>query len=439
MGNDNVAIKNGRLNNEAIAEAFRKAVGFENLLGQEDTAVIFYDLAMIQQRLQKLQSLFPKNTLHAVAVKANPLASVLERITGMDAGLEVASFPELMMAIAAGCAPENIVFDSPAKTKDEIRQALEMGCIINADNLYELARIDEILKKFTPDKPLAIGVRINPQVGLGSIVYTSVAGAYSKFGVPLAQYRQELIQAYVQYPWLSGVHCHIGSQGVSMDMLLQGADTLMAFINEVNQALDEADTGRRITMIDIGGGFPVAYHKDQDVIKIEDYVAALKKHSMLFAPDIKLVTEFGRWVHANAGWTASRVEYVKPGQEKHTAMIHVGADMFLRKCYRPDDWHHEVIVLDAKGYIKTGVDDKPYNIAGPLCFAGDIIARDIYLPKLEEGDHIIITDTGAYTLSMWSRYNSRQIPKVLGYVEQGNRFEVLRERESLGDLVGFWR
>jgi len=119
-------------------------------------------------------------------------------------------------------------------------------------------------------------------------------------------------------------------------------------------------------------------------------------------------------------------------------MIHVGADLFLRKCYRPDDWHHEIIVLDSHGNIKTGIDKNKYMIAGPLCFAGDVIATEIILPPVEQGDYIIIQDTGAYTLSMWSRYNSRQIPKVIGYFNEGKTFEILRERESLDTLLAFW-
>jgi diaminopimelate decarboxylase len=73
-----------------------------------------------------------------------------------------------------------------------------------------------------------------------------------------------------------------------------------------------------------------------------------------------------------------------------------------------------------------------------LCFAGDIIARDIELPEAEAGDYILIHDTGAYTLSMWSRYNSRQIPKVIGYDKENKTFEVLKERESKEDLLKFW-
>ena len=75
------------------------------------------------------------------------------------------------------------------------------------------------------------------------------------------------------------------------------------------------------------------------------------------------MTEFGRYVHANSGWVASRVEYVKKNEGRNTAIIHVGADLLLRKCYRPSDWHHEIMVLDSTGNRKTGADATPWTIA----------------------------------------------------------------------------
>jgi diaminopimelate decarboxylase len=118
-------------------------------------------------------------------------------------------------------------------------------------------------------------------------------------------------------------------------------------------------------------------------------------------------------------------------------MIHTGADLFLRECLNPKDWHHEYSVLDKKGNLKTGKDVNPYNLAGPLCFSGDILAKNVSLPVIEEGDWIIIHDTGGYTFGMWSRYNSRQTPRVLGYT--GDKFEIIKERESFSALEGFWK
>ena len=130
------------------------------------------------------------------------------------------------------------------------------------------------------------------------------------------------------------------------------------------------------------------------------------------------------------------MEYVKE-YSVNTLMIHLGADMFLRECYNPSDWHHDFFLTDPEGNLKTGPPSKKYNIAGPLCFAGDIIGRDIPLPDPAEGDFLVIRDTGSYTLSMWSRYNSRQMPAVVGVGETGE-FTLLKDRETAEDPADFW-
>ena len=428
-----------RLNEDYIAEVFRQALNKKEILSEEDTALIFFDLSHIRDRLSELTNLFPSNTLHAIAVKANPLVKILEKVAKAGAGFEAASLPEVHLAMQTGVDSKRIVFDSPVRTKNEIRLALELSCHINADSLLEVDRISELIAE-KGNSPLGtIGLRINPQIGQGTISSTSVAGNYSKFGAPIEENRDCLIDTYKKHDWLTGVHVHIGSQGCSIDMLLDGMEIILNFVTQVNNEIEQSGTGTKITTIDIGGGLPVSYHRDREPASLSQYVQALRNNfGEIFTEEYKLITEFGRYIHANAGWVASRVEYVKSEPSLNTAMIHVGADLFLRKCYRPEDWHHEVFVLDKNGNRKLGNDKNPYVIAGPLCFAGDVIAENISLPCVEEGDYIIVQDTGAYTLSMWSRYNSRQIPKVVGYDRETKQFEPIRARESTEDLIEFW-
>ena len=139
---------------------------------------------------------------------------------------------------------------------------------------------------------------------------------------------------------------------------------------------------------------------------------------------------------APCGWVASRVEATRSGLTENTAVIHVGADLFLRTAYRPDEWYHAVRVHDATGAPKDGPIE-PWSLAGPLCFAADYVAVGRALPPIEPGDLVVIEDAGAYTLSMWSKYNSRQAPAVYGYRADGD-FEVLKPRETIEDVVRFW-
>jgi diaminopimelate decarboxylase len=425
-----------RLSDQQICAAFQRALAHGHI-GQEDTAILFHDLSFLEERITELSLLFPDTALHAIAIKANPLQKIIKKINTLGVGVEAATLPELHLATSAGFSPAKIVFDSPAKTAQELAFAHTLGVHINADSLSDLDRIGRIVKDDQPKG--TIGVRINPQVGTGKILSTSTAGDYSKFGIPIKEYRQELMGRFIEFPWLQGVHIHIGSQGISLEQLIRGIGTIMDFVHEVNGCLKKKNIHRRIDIIDIGGGLPVSYHRDQAPIPMAQYQAEIKKHyPELFGPDFRLITEFGRYIHTNAGWVVSRVENVKKDRDIDTVMIHVGADLFLRECYNPDDWKHEITVLDSNGNLKSGYGEKNYMIAGPLCFAGDLIARDIPLPKIDPGDFIVIHDTGAYTLSMWSRYNSRQIPKVVGYYQDGQKFEVLKERESIEQILAFW-
>ena len=112
--------------------------------------------------------------------------------------------------------------------------------------------------------------------------------------------------------------------------------------------------------------------------------------------------------------------------------------MFVRETYRSDDWYHDINVCDSTGRLRTG-QEATYHIAGPLCFSGDYIRRNVKLPAdVCEGDYVLIHDTGAYTFSMWSLYNSRQFPVILGYEEAGKAFHRLRHRQSEDDIAKFW-
>jgi len=419
-----------------MSKVLSRALKHTDLIQPDDTAILFYDQSFIEARIKNLQAVFPANTLHAIAVKANPLSANMVKLKALGTGVEVASLPELYMAEKAGFLPENIVFDSPCKTNAEIEYALKLGVYINADSFAELDRIAERLKSIPSQSK--IGLRINPQVGSGTIETTSVAGWISKFGVPITENIEKIKEYYLQYKWLTGIHVHIGSQGCPVPLLVKGIRKVLDLAMEINLSLNTASV-YQIETFDIGGGLPVSYHSDKSPVTMANYQHMLAELCPeLFNGQFRLITEFGRYIYANAGWVASKIEYIKREPYYNILITHVGADLFLRKCYNPTDWHHEISITDSKGKLKNGTDIIPYIVAGPLCFAGDVLAKDIVLPYAQENDFILIHDAGAYTLSMWSRYNSRQMPKVIGYTTGEKSFEILKKREDMDGVQRFW-
>lgn len=422
-----------RLPLETMARVLQRAIA-EGHLTDRAPSMVFHDLGCLRERLRTLQAEFPPGTLHAVAIKANPLLEVLRFVVGLGAGLEAASAEEVALALAAGCPPERIVFDSPAKSLPDLEMALRHGLHLNADNLDELERLDALIRRM--ETRSTIGLRLNPMVGEGRILTTSVTGATSKFGTPLHMDDPALKDAFDRYPWLTGVHVHVGSQGCSLEMLVEATRRAHAFVESVNRHLGRT----RVVTLDIGGGLPVAYRDTDSPPSVRAYVEALRAAvPEIFQPPYRLVTEFGRHLQANCGWAASRVEYVKHLDSTRIAVLHLGADFMLRRAYHPQDWHHDFVILDPEGRLKPRGGEGPWTIAGPLCFSGDILGRDVPLPPIEAGDLVIIRDVGAYTMGMWSRHCSRGMPTVLGYDEAaGPGFRLLRERETVEDMVAFW-
>ena len=376
-------------------------------------AALFHDLDRLRARIGALQHAFPADSLHAIAIKANPVIEVLRVVVESGAGLEAASWEEVQCAVAAGCPPERIIFDSPAKTDQELRLAMELGVWLNADNDQELLRLEAL---GAPGKA-KIGLRVNPQLGEGSIAMTSTVGRQSKFGLPLHR-APELLE---RFPFLSGLHVHTGSQGVGL-----------ALLRDAGLAVAEVVKKHQLEWIDVGGGIPVRYRNDDSPPpSFQAWAQALAG----IPKDVKILTELGRSIHAPTGWAISKVVCTKEIDGRETMVIHLGADLLLRRVYRAEQWDHEFVLLNPDGSEKAGP-LQPTQIAGPLCFAGDLLAHERPLPKAEPGDLLMIRDTGAYTLSMWSRHCSRGLPPTIGYSAEGAR--LLHPGEQPQDVVRFW-
>ncbi|MBI4864924.1 MAG: diaminopimelate decarboxylase [Candidatus Riflebacteria bacterium] len=418
---------------ENLRTALAAAIASGAMDGENPT-IVLYDLDAFRARIRELVTELP-GARHALAVKANPLAALLTEARALGLGAEVASRAELEHALRIGFDRSVIVFDSPAKTVGELRRALEAGVHLNLDNLQEVERVFSILGEAGPSR--GIGLRVNPTVGPGRIEETSTATAHSKFGVTLDEHRDEILQAFGRHRWLTGLHVHVGSQGCSLEQMALGVRRVLDLARSVNERAGAA----RIRQVDIGGGLTFRYRDSDPLYSVRDYARALERLCPeLFTSGYDVITEFGRWVNAPTGVAITRVEYTKIAGGRRIAIIHVGADLFLRMVHLPDSYYHRISVFDATGAVKEGPLEVQ-DVAGPLCFSGDLLARERSLPRLEPGDYVVIHDVGAYTLSMWSRYNSRQAPAVYGFEELPGgpvTLKLLKPEETIDDVLRFW-
>lgn len=412
---------------DKVSRSVRAALE-QKLLGVDAPAAIIHDLPQMRERLGRIAKGFPAGTLHAIAIKANPVVGVMRELVAAGAGLEAASIEEVQLALAAGCPAQKIVFDSPAKTIAELEFAVTRGVRVNLDNEDEVRRADALAKK---GLKFEAGIRVNPAVGAGTIAALSVGTASSRFGFANTP---EVAQLIERHPWITSLHVHVGSQGYTAQQLAEGIGRIVDLALDINRRMG----GKRLPTMDIGGGLPVMYQPDRPAPELDQYLAALRTRApAVFDGTFQIVTEFGRWIHAPCGWAPSRVEYVKNVAGTNVCVNHLGADLLLRRAYAPSDWYHAMSILDETGKPRTGTPGL-WTVAGPLCFAGDILGREIPLPPVHVGDWLVYHDIGAYTLAMWSRHCSRAIPAVLGWEGDGQPMKVLRKRETAEDVVRFW-
>lgn len=394
--------------------AVRAAVE-QGLLTEEEPVVALLDTAGIRASAAALHSAFAAVTdapvLHAFAVKAAPLVPVLALLNAAGVGAEVASPGELALAGAAGIPADRIVLDSPAKTPGELREALRLGIAVNADNPAEVARLDALLAAGPTDSRL--GLRVNAQVGGGAISALSTATATSKFGFALRDEgaRAALVRLCLDRPWLTRLHTHSGSQGVPPERMAEGVREVYELAEEINAAAGR----RQIDTVDIGGGLPVNFGSDEETPTYAEYARLLKERVPgLLDGRYGLVTEFGRSLLAKHGLILTRVEYAKVSGGRPIALTHAGVQVATRTVYDPESWPLRIAAYDASGRPKRGA-PVVQDVAGPACFAGDLLARARPLPPLAEGDVVAALDTGAYYFSNHFGYNSLPRPAVYGF------------------------
>ena len=176
------------------------------------------------------------------------------------------------------------------------------------------------------------------------------------------------------------------------------------------------------------------------------------------APDLfsntrrRVFTEFGRALTSKAGLIVSQVEYAKQTELEGTAdasssssppriaILHAGADVLMRACYRPEIYSHRVSAYGPDGSSLDGP-TVVHDLAGPLCFAGDYPKKGVHLPSIEAGDYVVVHDAGANTLALWSKHCSRLAMPVYSYSRDADGRMRVRKRlegESLENMLGFW-
>jgi diaminopimelate decarboxylase len=348
--------------------------------------------------------------LIAFAVKSNPNLAVLKVLQREGYGADVVSLGEMRRALAAGIAPDKIVFSGVGKTAAELRAALQAGIgqfnIESAEEGFELADIAAEMGLVAE-----CALRINPDVDAGTHDKISTGKADNKFGVPIDQAGQIFgALAARQSVHLRGVAVHIGSQLSELAPL----EAAFAKIGTLVRALRGA--GHAITHVDLGGGLGVPYKAGEVFPSPAEYGAMVARVTKDWG--VTLIFEPGRVIAGNAGVLLTRVVRVKRGIKDPFVIV----DAAMNDLARPAMYgaYHDFVAVAPRGA------DMVANIVGPICETGDTFAMGRVCDYLEAGDLAVFRTAGAYGATMASSYNSRGF--VAEVLVDGDRFAVVADR-----------
>lgn len=375
-----------------------------------------YSSKAINDNFQSYQNEIREGDLICYAVKANSNLHILKLLSDLGSGFDVVSGNELKRCLLAGADKNKIVFSGVAKTEEEITLAIENDILsINIESYGEFERILEVSKEL--NKKVNCALRVNPDIAIGSHKYIQTGSKTSKFGLDKESVLKISSECEIDGPIkLTSVASHIGSQISDENLILESVDYLIEIADEL------AKNGHNIEYLDIGGGLGIQYRDEEEG---SPKILLEKVKELLSERDFKIILEPGRSVIGTAGILVSKVEYIKEAGEKKFAIIDAGMNDLIRPSLY-EAWH-KVVEVD---HQNTDLD--LYDLAGPVCETGDVLAKDRNL-KIMPGDHVAFMDVGAYGSVMTSNYNSRLRPIELLVTK--DKVQVIKRKESFEDIV----
>ncbi len=393
---------------------------FTKLAAEYGTPLYVYDGDGIKNqciRFKKAFEGFPTEVMCCYAVKANTNLAILKLIRTEGFGADIVSMGELDAALKAGFAPEDIIYNSNSKNAAEIKAAVDAGINLTVGNEHEI----ELVKKAGGEK---IAFRINPNVTADTHPKISTALLGSKFGLHI---QDDIAFSAVKKAKnmglrISGIQCHIGSNIKDTTAFQVAARKMIGFALRLKDEL-----GVKLDFIDFGGGLGIRYN-DEEVTTPEAFACAYKDIVAEGVKDLgyspRVWFEPGRYVVAESGYLLARVNSVKKTPAKKFVNVDAGFNDLIRPAMY--DAYHKIRVAGKKGQ------DEVYDVAGNLCESGDILGRDRKLPKVSEGDLVIVENAGAYGYSMSSNYNSMPLPAEV--LVRGSRHDLIRQRQKVEEL-----
>ena len=382
-----------------------------------------YDEKGIRENVKAVKEAFSwnKGFKEYFAVKANPNPFLIKILNEYGCGCDCSSYTELLLSNALGVTGDNIMFSSNATPAAEYVYANELGATINLDDFTHIEFLEQTIGKL----PETISCRFNPG-GLFEMSNGIMDNpGDSKYGFTTDQLFEGFKLLKEKGVKHFGIHSFLASNTVTNEYYPKLAKILFELAVKLKE-----EVGVHIAFINLSGGVGIPYLPDQeknDIYAIGEGVR--KAYEEVLVPngmdDVAIYTEMGRFMMGPYGQLVTTAIH-----QKHIYKEYIGCDACAVNLMRPAMYgsYHHITVL---GKENAPCDHK-YDVTGSLCENNDKFAVDRMLPEIENGDILVIHDTGAHGYAMGYNYNGKLKCAELLLKEDGS-VELIRRAETPKD------
>lgn len=425
--NQSVRPKTCKRNNNGILEV--GGIEIPELVKKFGSPLYIYDFETIDSITKDFKKAFEGRDIHMMyAAKAFMTKAICKIMQKENFGLDCVSAGELYTAHSADFDMKNIVFNGNNKTCEELRIAIDFGVqLFSVDNFTEAKNLDKVAKE--KNVKVNILLRITPGIECHTHEYIQTGNIDSKFGFDLSQIDEIVSLVVNDYKNLNlvGLHAHLGSQIFETQVYHDAVEVMM---REAKLIKDKF--GLNLDTFNIGGGAGIKYIESDEPISIYEIADVVKNSfdencAKYGIEKPHLYIEPGRCIVGTAGITVYTVGSYKnvPNGKKYVALDGGMADNIRPALYEAEYTAEKVSDID--------VEKETVTLAGRYCESGDILIKNVEMPKLQEGDLICLYDTGAYCYSMSSNYNRTLKPSVV-LVKDG-KAQIMVKRQTFEELV----
>ncbi len=397
----------------ALLETWSANINIRDYFIQYGSPAYIVSQKQLEHNVNEFSRFTRNNSNIMFPVKTNPSLVVLEVLARLGVGADCANRQEIDLALFAGIPYERISYNCPVQDVCLSTNLLKNGAIVVMDDPDAIIKVEQRLKGRS--FPGQLWLRVNPGI---DIRYENVnenqelmshAASSSKFGIPA----EELIPFVKELNMpISGLHVHVGTQ----------MDNINSFVNSINDMHHLAEgliqLGHDIRHLDVGGGLGIPFQEGDKFpslsLWVEEMIALKKKGFQYYV-------EPGHALVGNAVGLLTKVETIKKSRNKRWLLTDVGTDQLAKVTLLR--WPHRILGPDGENLSTKGND----AIAGPLCFAGDILLDNIDAGEIKPGEPLLITHAGAYTYSLSNRFNGRQAPAWILIDEKGHQKKINNE------------